>query len=143
MPLRSTALTAAMMMAIPLAGHAQNTPPPHGHMTCEERSGALLDEMIAGHDDRAVDDFDASLARKMSPGTLGHVWHMLTRQAGSYHTRGIAKTSSLDGYTVVTTPMSFSRMTLDAQVACNDKGKIASLHFLPASTGSAPVAPGN
>lgn len=134
MPRSLPALAAALVLA---AGAGLHAAPAHAAMTCSERSGALLDDMVAGHFDKAVAEFDHKLAAKLSATKMKTYWSQITTQAGPYKSRGMPSTSKIRGYTVITTPMAFSKMKLNAQVACDSKNQVAGLHFLPAASKSA------
>lgn len=100
--------------------------------TCKQYSSSLLDALVTKNFKQAGAHLDANLGKKLDPKTMTRMWGLLTDKVGAYESRGAPAASMHKGMSVVTTPMNFKKMALQARVACNSGGKIAGLRFMPA-----------
>lgn len=81
----------------------------------------------------AYDDFDDQVKHALPPDQLAAVWHQATGNLGAFKTTGQTKIAATHGYTVVYVKSIFDHGAIWVQVAYDKSGKIAGIHFLPAS----------
>ena len=92
----------------------------------------LLDHMEAGRFAQATDDFNNTMKATLDAAKLEEVQRQL-EGAGQVKQRGTAKFSKVSGTSVVTIRIIREAATLDAVVAFDADGKVAGLHFVPAT----------
>lgn len=104
---------------------------------CAHRSSALLDALDKGDYQAATTNFDSTLQTGLSAQKLRTAWLDVGAQVGRLEARGTPQSFMYQGLSVVTTPVSFARGGLTAQVACNAEGQIAGFYMRPRGAGAA------
>ncbi|WP_187471032.1 DUF3887 domain-containing protein [Luteimonas viscosa] len=95
---------------------------------------AVLDRLDAGDFEGATSGFNAQMKAALGPDRLQGVQQKM-EAAGPVLSREAPRISQRDGYTVVVVRIRRELAALDATVAIDHEGKIAGLHFVPASGG--------
>jgi len=96
---------------------------------------AVLDRLDAGEYEAATQDFSAQMKAALGVGQLKGVQQQI-EAAGAVTSRGEPRISQQDGFTVVVVRIQRRHAAIDATVAIDGDGKVAGLHFLPASAGA-------
>jgi len=99
-------------------------------------AAAVLDRMEAGDFEAASGDFNDALKAQISTTQLAGV-QMQIESAGPVQSRGEPRLSERDGYTVVVYRIQREHAALDATIAIDGNGKVAGLHFAPATAPAA------
>lgn len=95
---------------------------------------AMLDQLEAGDFESATIAFDARMKAALGPDKLAGVQQQI-EAAGPLVSRDAPRVSQRDGHTVIVFRIQRQHAALDATVAIDGDGKVAGLHFLPASGG--------
>lgn len=104
---------------------------------CTTAANALIDNLDKGDYKAATTDFDATMQANLGTSKLGEVWKNIGTQAGKLEDRGVAQNAIYQGHSIITLPLHFQKMDLNAQVACDADGKIAGFFLRPASSAPA------
>lgn len=131
---RSIAIAAALCLT--LAATTAQAAAGGAASMCRQRSGHMLDALVAGQYKQAGAHLDSKMSKRLTPSVLHKIWSILTTKVGPYQSRGTPSADKVKSYTVVTTPMNFKKMPLLAKVSCDTKGKVAGLRFVPANKAS-------
>lgn len=111
--------------------------------TCKTRSQEILQAMRSGHYDDATRHFDARMAEALPAAKIGQVWGtMLPAQVGAFVAADAPVAGTVQGHSLVQTPLHFANGGLIMRVACQADGSVGGLFFvpLPADPGKAPSA---
>lgn len=130
--IRTLTLAATVAMAFAaIPAHAAS----NAQSTCKARSNAMLGA-LAKHDyKQARAHFDSTMSGQFDVAKIKSFWTQLNTEAGAYKSHNTPSVGSEDKYTVVTTKMKFAKADINATVACDGKGNIAGLRFLPVGAG--------
>lgn len=96
---------------------------------------AVLDRLDAGEYEAATRDFNAQMKAALGVEQLKGVQQQI-EAAGAVASRSEPRVSQQDGFTVVVVRIQRQLAAIDATVAIDGDGKVAGLHFLPASAGA-------
>lgn len=121
----------------PLTAIQAASPSPEQASALAER---LLDQLEAGEFEAATASFDDALKAALNVEKLREVQQQLNT-AGPIKQRDRPKVSSKDGLLVAVIRIRREAATLDMTVAIDANGKIAGLHFLPATQPAAKTVP--
>lgn len=131
---RSIAIAAALCLS--LGATAAQAATGNAASVCKQRSSQMLDALVAGQYKQAASHLDTRMSKRLTPPILHKIWSILTTKVGPYQSRGTPSASKVKSYTVVTTPVNFKQMPLQAKVSCHADGKVAGLRFVPVNNGS-------
>lgn len=130
--IRSLTLALSSILVLAFSGMpARAAQPTRAVETCKARSGAMLDALVKKDYTKVRAHFDATMRKQFDVATIRSFWTRLTRQDGDYTTRGEADVHADKGYIMVSTPLTFAKGPVHATVACDHKGDIAGLRFVP------------
>ncbi|TDK25970.1 DUF3887 domain-containing protein [Luteimonas aestuarii] len=99
-------------------------------------ASAVLDQMEAGDFEAASGDFNDNLKAQIDAVQLAGV-QLQIESAGAVQSRGEPLVSERDGFTVVVYRIQREHAAIDATVAIDGDGKVAGLHFAPATAPAA------
>lgn len=80
--------------------------------------------------------FSDQMKAAMSEAQLQATWEGVVTQVGAFETIYSVEVKQEQGYDAVYATCTFAQMALDVKVVFDDRGKVAGLWFLPASSGS-------
>ncbi len=100
---------------------------------CANLSRALLDALDKGDFKAATSNFDSHLRTALDSHALGTAWNAVGRQLGKFESHGAAKNMMYKNMPVIATPLHFEKGDLQAQVVCDQGGKIAGFRVHPAA----------
>ena len=101
-----------------------------------KEANAVLDAMDAGDFAGVHARFNTTMAAKVSAEQLAQLWKTLPTQVGPLKTRGVARVTERDGYTVVNIPLRYEKAELETIFAFDGDHRIGGFLIRPA----APVA---
>ena len=142
------ALSVLAMPAIAMAQHPSSNEQPHPAISahanaqsaqadtariiaCGSVTSSLVANLDKGDFKAATTDFDTTMLANLGADKLAKVWQSIGAQAGKLVGHGAPQNAMYQGFVVITLPLRFERANLDAQVACDAKGKVAGFHLLP------------
>lgn len=99
----------------------------------QEKATAWVMLLAGGEFNRAVQDFDTTMAGLMPAEKLQSTWDSLKPQAGEFQSILSTRMEKQGGYDIVFVTGKFSSMVLDVKVVYDSGGKIAGLYFLPSN----------
>ena len=89
--------------------------------------------LVAGKHAEAAAMFDTTMAAALPASKLEATWNGLVGQVGAFETVEGARIEHAGKFTTAILTCKFAKTRLDARVSYDDAGKIAGLHFAPAS----------
>lgn len=119
-------LLAALLSAATGAVYAQTAP------DAEATSARVLDQLEAGDFAAVTAGFDPQMSAALDADTLRAVQAQI-EAAGPVTSRDAPRVSQQAGMTVVVTRIHRAQASLDATVAIDAAGRVAGLHFAPAT----------
>lgn len=124
------ASTYALLLALSCAP-ARSADSAKAVATCKARSKAMIDALVKKDYSGSRRHFDTTMRKQFDATRLRTSWTSLTGQVGAYKSRGQSDVHAEKGYTVVSTQLTFAKGPVNAAVACDGKGAIAGLRFVP------------
>lgn len=104
----------------------------------EALAKSFIGALAAGSFDPAESQFDTAMRRALPASTLQVFWNQMTAAQGAYRAISGSRLLERGDFHVAVLTAEFQRGSVDFVIAFNSEGKIAGLHFNPAS---APWAP--
>jgi uncharacterized protein len=128
------ALIAAVFLCVsPAFAQKMKTPPPDYHALGRN----FVMNLAARHFDKAAAMFSPQVSAALPADKLGQVWDQLLAQYGAFEQVPATLIAEQAGYHVVTVTCVFAKGMLNAIIAFDAEGRIAGLHFVPASNSGA------
>lgn len=103
---------------------------------CARQAGALIDNLDKGDFKTAAVDFDGAMQAELDGTKLAAIWKQVGATAGKLEGRGATQNVMYDGHAIVSLPLRFQKMLLNARVSCDADGKIAGFFLQPAASGN-------
>jgi len=100
---------------------------------CKTLSAHMLSALTNNKTQLAGRDFDATMKRALPANKLATLWKEMQAKFGTYQKSTRPSVKVINQVTVVTTPLTFSKSKLDAQIACDQSGHIAGFFLRPPS----------
>ncbi|MGB9430310.1 MAG: DUF3887 domain-containing protein [Gammaproteobacteria bacterium] len=97
------------------------------------KAETFVHSMASGNFTAAEADFTDQMKQAAPPLNLKQVWGMLVQQAGAFQKTDKTETVITNGYTSVIVNTEFKDKTLGIAITFDSAGKIAGMHFVPAS----------
>jgi len=99
----------------------------------------LVDHLIAGEYDAAIEPFNADMRQAVSAEVLEELWDSIIAQVGAFQEQLGTQTLEVSGQTVVVITLQFETLAVDTQISVDANGEITGLYFRP-SESNEPVA---
>lgn len=103
------------------------------HEKFASQAEAFVHQMANGKFTAAEANFNDKMKQAASPQALQQLWHQLTGRFGPYQGTGEAKTGAVQGNPVAFVQAQFKKKTLWMEIAFDNSGKIAGMHFVSES----------
>jgi hypothetical protein len=100
-----------------------------------DRAVELLGDIVDGRYRHARRDFDDTVAERLDESRLAAVWAHVVGMVGGYERMGDPHAYQAGDYTIVDVPMHFEAGDLTGRISYDRAGKVAGLHFVPATGG--------
>jgi dienelactone hydrolase len=123
-----TALSAVLFLAAPLA-HAADP----ANAVCMTRSEASVDALAKGDYAAAGVHFSPATAKALDTAKLKQAWTELQTRAGDYRMHAATTPQTLQGKSILVTPITFAKMQFGLLTACDAQGRIGTYRFAAAS----------
>jgi hypothetical protein len=109
----------------------------------EGRARALVEMLAKERFDQAYGRFDPTMRQVLPVEKLAQAWHELLDQAGPLQRIISVQTQRINGYDAVYVTCQFDRQRLEVEIAYDEMGRMAGLHFVPATlaTGAITLPP--
>jgi hypothetical protein len=99
--------------------------------TCTILATHLLDAVQKADYVTATRDFDDRMREALPPDRFKEIWESLPPRFGILQTRGQSHASMDQGYIAISTPLTFEKANLYAQIACGTDNHIAGFYVKP------------
>lgn len=96
---------------------------------CTIATRRLLEKLEQGDTDAAIANFDAQMRKAMSATQLADAWQSIGSHLGKLVARKPAQNLLYRGMVIVTQPLQFEKGDLGLEMACNEGGQFAGMHF--------------
>ncbi len=108
--------------------------PQSGDYLLMNKAKAFVEQMETGAYGNAAASFDSTMKAVMPPSKIGEIWRATEARYGPFQKMQRIRIEKVSGYDVVFLTTDFEKMSLDIKVVFNQKGEIAGLFFVPASS---------
>lgn len=98
---------------------------------CTLATRALVEDLERSDPGAAMANFDAQLRGAMDAQQLGEAWASIGARLGRLVARKPTQNVLYEGMVVITQPLQFEKGDLGLELACNQAGRFAALHFRP------------
>lgn len=123
-----TAMSAGLLLAAPLA-HASEP----ANTLCVTRSAASVDALAKGDYEAARAHFSPAAVKNLDATELKRAWMGLESSAGDYRMHAAATPQTVDGQSMLVTPITFAKTQYDLLTMCDAQGRIFVYQFKSAS----------
>lgn len=106
---------------------------------CTVATRRLLEQLERGDAGAATANFDAQMRGAMSPKQLADAWQSIGAHLGKLVGQKPAQNMLYHGMVIVTQPLQFEKGDLGLEMACNEGGRFAGMHFRALAPASAAV----
>lgn len=108
---------------------------------CAARATQVLASLQKGDDVAATDHFDQRMRAALGGKQLLGIWQRLPAQFGAFQRAGTVLTRTESGHPVAEIPLRFANGNVSMTVACDGKGAVGGLHFVPGAAASTSLQP--
>ena len=123
--MRALMLAITFALALPAWNAAAQEPATQAEQSSPaELANRFLDHLDAGRYERAIAMFDGTLRDALPADKLKAAWEGVPTQAGPLQGRGEAQVQAADGRSVVTIPLRYEKVELQASIVTDADGRI-------------------
>ncbi len=110
-----------------------------------QQAEAFIELLEQGEFDQATEMFGTSMRSALPAAKLREVWEGLPEQLGPLHGRGSTRGETVGDTDLLSIPLAFEKLTLEARIAFGDDGLMSGFRLVPAQSApaSAPVTVGD